>query len=114
MDIDSRREAEAAALHQLRSTLARLKAELELAELDKLPPGPDAVAALDDAFQLLTALELALLPVTGRVFVLDDDARLAELFANRLRRRGFAVEVGTDLEAVVAQVQSGDRLVVDY
>src|SRR5438270_4120138 len=114
MDIDSRREAEAAALHKLRSTLARLRAELELAELDKVPPGPAAFGALDDAFQQLTALELGMLPASGRVFVLDDDGRLAELFANRLRRRGFTVVSGTDLDAVVGQLQSGDRLVLDY
>ena len=50
----------AATLHRLRSTLARLKAELELAEADGLAPPIDRLLAdLEEAFALLGAAESA-------------------------------------------------------
>jgi CheY-like chemotaxis protein len=79
----------AAALHRLRSTLARLKAELELAEADGTTPPTDRLLAdLDEAFALLATAEGAT-HASGRVLVLDDDARLAEITARGLRRLGF-------------------------
>jgi CheY-like chemotaxis protein len=79
----------AAALHRLRSTLARLKAELELAEADgTTPPTGRLLADLDEAFALLATAEGAT-HASGRVLVLDDDARLAEITARGLRRLGF-------------------------
>jgi hypothetical protein len=50
----------ATALHRLRSTLARLKAELELVEVDgTVPPIERLLADLDEAFALLSAAEEA-------------------------------------------------------
>ena len=79
----------AAALHRLRSTLARVRAELELATLDAtaLEPGKlmqDVREALD---QLATVEDSALRERS--VLVVDDDSRLAELTARGLRRLGF-------------------------
>jgi CheY-like chemotaxis protein len=82
----------AAALHRVRSTLARMKAELELAESD----GERALAErlrgdLREAFDLLGLIESSLFQVV-RVLVLDDDDRLAELTARGLRRLGYEAE----------------------
>ena len=57
-DTGSSRSPEAAALHRLRSTLARMKAELELAEADGTsPPVERLLEDLDEAFGLLSAAE---------------------------------------------------------
>jgi CheY-like chemotaxis protein len=79
----------AAALHRLRSTLARLKAELEQAQEEAVaPPVERLTGNVAEALQLLRAVErLALGLVT--VLVVDDDVRLAELTARGLRRLGF-------------------------
>jgi CheY-like chemotaxis protein len=92
-DTDSSSNPElAAALHQLRSTLARLKAELELAETDgETPPILRLLGDLREALDLLSAVEAAALDVV-RVLVLDDDERLGELTARGLRRLGYEAE----------------------
>lgn len=77
----------AAALHRLRSTLARAKAELELADsdgelVDRLR------GDLREALEFLGQVESSALKVVP-VLVLDDDERLAELTARGLRRLGF-------------------------
>lgn len=82
----------AAALHRLRSTLARVKAELELAELD----GEAELAGrlrgdLREALDLLGVVESQVFRVIP-VLVLDDDERLAELTARGLRRLGYEAE----------------------
>jgi DNA-binding NtrC family response regulator len=93
----------------LRSTLARLKAELELAEADGLAPPIDALLAdLEEAFTLLGAAERVTHP-DGRVLVVDDDLRLAEITARGLRRMGFDADSGGD----VREMREGDVLVVD-
>lgn len=82
----------AAALHRLRSTLARLKAELELAETDsETPPIPPMLGDLREALDLLGAIEAAALK-SVRVLVVDDDERLGELTARGLRRLGYEAE----------------------
>jgi CheY-like chemotaxis protein len=87
----------AAALHRLRSTLARLKAELELAEVDGTTPPTDRLLAdLDEAFALLGAAERASRG-RARVLVMDDDARLAEITARGLQRLGFEAESSATL-----------------
>ena len=99
----------AAALHRLRSTLARLKAELELAEADGTTPPTDRLLAdLDEAFVLLTTAEGAS-HASGRVLVLDDDARLAEITARGLRRLGFDADSASRLR----QLRDGEVLVFD-
>jgi len=93
----SSRKAElAAALHRLRSTLARLKAELELAEMDaRAPSTKDLMRDVSEALDLLGAAESAAFDF-AIVVVLDDDARLAELTARGLRRLGYEAESGRD------------------
>ena len=82
----------AASLHRLRSTLARAKAELELAASDrKAPPTSRLIADLDDALDALAAAEAAAFSLAP-VIVIDDDERLAELTARGLRRLGYEVE----------------------
>jgi len=79
----------AAALHRLRSTLARLKAELELAEAEGSAAMPGRLLGdLNESLMLLQAVEQAAFGVAP-VLVVDDDARLAELTARGLRRLGY-------------------------
>src|ERR1043166_10253444 len=71
----------AAALHRLRSTLARAKAELELAHTDGESPPPDRLLSdLREALQLLGQVEAIALSIVP-VLVLDDDERLRGLTA---------------------------------
>lgn len=87
----------ASALHRLRSTLARAKAELELAQADGSVPAPERLLAdMSEALFLLRTVEqeaLGLVPV----LVVDDDARLGELTARGLRRLGYEAESVTAL-----------------
>ena len=87
--IDSSSRAElAAALHRLRSTLARVRAELELADADHAtPPVAALLRDVGEALELLGEVEAAALGVV-RVLVVDDDERLGELTARGLRRMG--------------------------
>jgi len=99
----------AATLHRLRSTLSRLKAELELAEADGLTPPVDRLLRdLDEAFALLGAAEGVSQRVT-RVLVLDDDVRLAEITARGLRRMGF----DADSSSRTRELRDGEVLVFD-
>jgi CheY-like chemotaxis protein len=78
----------AAALHRLRSTLARLKAELELSQTE----GTERVLGdLNEAFSLLHEVEHAAFGLVP-ILVVDDDARLAELTARGLRRLGYEAD----------------------
>jgi CheY-like chemotaxis protein len=107
-DTGSSRDPElAAALHRLRSTLARLKAELELADGD-MPPIPRLLDDLREALDLVGAVEVAALNVV-RVLVLDDDERLGELTARGLRRLGYEAESTPKLRPL----RSGEVLVLD-
>ena len=82
----------AAALHRLRSTLARLKAEFELAETDgDALPINRLLDDLRQALELVDDVEAASLNVV-RVLVVDDDERLGELTARALRRLGYDAE----------------------
>ena len=109
-DTGSSRSAElAAALHRLRSTLARVKGELELAEEDGSDvPAARLLADLDEALAHLSSAEEALEPAV-RVLVVDDDLKLAEITARGLRRRGFEVDAGAGLRVTM----SGEVLVLD-
>src|SRR5665213_2654112 len=79
----------AAALHRLRSTLARLKAELELSQVDgTVPPVDRLLSDLEEAFAHLGLVEDAI-QAPFRVLVVDDDGRLAEITARGLRRLGY-------------------------
>ncbi len=99
----------AAALHRLRSTLARLKAELELAEVDGTAPPIDRLLdGLEEAFALLGTIEGASQALV-HVLVVDDDGRLAEITARGLRRLGYEVESSTALRPL----RVGEVLVFD-
>ncbi|GAC1506405.1 MAG: hypothetical protein NVS1B3_06010 [Candidatus Dormibacteraceae bacterium] len=87
----------AAALHRLRSTLARVKAELELSQSDgAVPPAERLLADLNEALALLRTVEEVALGLVS-VLVVDDDARLGELTARGLRRLGYEAESATAL-----------------
>jgi CheY-like chemotaxis protein len=105
----SRRREVAAGLHRLRSTLARLKAELELAEVDGTSPPVDRLLdGLEEAFALLTAVEAASHSMVS-VLVLDDDARLAEITALGLSRLGYDADSGIAMRPL----RPGEVLVFD-
>lgn len=105
----SRKREVAAGLHRLRSTLARLKAELELAEADGTsPPADRLLDGLDEAFALLTAVEAASHSMVS-VLVLDDDARLAEITARGLSRLGYDADSGIAMRPL----RTGEVLVFD-
>ena len=82
----------ASALHRLRSTLARMRAELELAQEDGAEPSVTRLLEeLSDALSTLSRVEAAALAIVP-VLVVDDDERLAELMARSLRRLGYEAE----------------------
>jgi CheY-like chemotaxis protein len=91
------------ALHRLRSTLARLKAELELAEIDgAAPPTRRLLEDVGEALSHLSAAE-ELSHLRGSVLVVDDDARLAEITARGLRRLGFDADASSSLRSLKAR-----------
>jgi CheY-like chemotaxis protein len=99
----------AASLHRLRSTLARARAELELAQADgNAPPADRLLADLSEALQLLGQVEAAALSIVP-VLVLDDDERLGELTARGLRRLGYDAESSGRLRAL----KPGEVVVLD-
>jgi CheY-like chemotaxis protein len=82
----------AAALHRLRSTLARARAEVELAHEDgQGVPAERLLGDLGEALSLLSEVEAVAFAMVS-VLVLDDDERLGELTARSLRRLGFEAE----------------------
>ena len=82
----------AEALHRLRSTLARMRAELEVAEGEGgAPPVDRLLSDMREALEALGNVESAALGVV-RVLVVDDDERLGELTARGLRRLGYDAE----------------------
>jgi CheY-like chemotaxis protein len=99
----------ATALHRLRSTLARLKAELELAETDgDTAPAHRLLGDVREALDLVSAVEAAALNVV-RVLVVDDDDRLGELTARGLRRLGY----DADSMASLRPLRAGEVVVFD-
>jgi len=105
-------------LHRLRSTLARLKGELELAELDGHPFASSVLESVADCLNLLSGFQdwstrLAQSPPTNVstvVHVLDDDERLAEITARQLVRAGWPSEARS---TVTPAVHPGTRIVID-
>jgi CheY-like chemotaxis protein len=87
----------AATLHRLRSTLARIKAELELAEVDgTAAPVRRLLGDLEEAFALLGEAE-SVSQLGAEVLVVDDDGRLAEITARGLRRLGYEADSSSEL-----------------
>lgn len=84
----------------MRSTLARMKAEVELEAEDGKPPNAARLLGdLKDALSQLGAVEAAAYG-HAPVLVLDDDERLGELTARSLRRIGFDAEARTSFRAL--------------
>ena len=99
----------ATALHRLRSTLARLKAELELAQADgTAAPVERVLEDLKEALELLRAVEQAVFAVVS-VLVVDDDSRLADLTARGLRRLGY----DADSADALRDLRPGEVVVFD-
>jgi ActR/RegA family two-component response regulator len=99
----SRKSELAAALHRLRSTLARLKAELELAAVDGTGvPIERLHGDVNEALTLLRAIEEAALELVT-VRVVDDDPRLAEITARGLRRLGYEADSQDNLRSLRAR-----------
>jgi CheY-like chemotaxis protein len=89
-----------AALHRLRSTLARIKAELELAIVDgAVPPTETLLEDVREALSNLSAVEDAS-HLRRAVLVVDDDARLADITARGLRRLGFDAAASSTLPSI--------------
>jgi len=89
-------------LHRVRSTLARLKYEIEL--MDSLVERPRVLETIDELRDMLRPKPAAGTdaPVGAlgiNVTVIDDDARLGRLIAAMLRRRGFTADWSVDLPA---------------
>jgi CheY-like chemotaxis protein len=114
----------ATALHRLRSTLARMRAELEIAEVDGTSPAVGLVLGdVKDALQLLSDVESEAFSLV-RVLVVDDDERLGELTARGLRRLGYEAESSVSMKhlrtreivvidlGVAASLDAGDRSVL--
>ena len=100
----------ATSLHRLRSTLARIRAELELATEDRRSVQAEALLAdVSEALDHLARAEEALHGTPGRVLVLDDDERLAEITARGLRRLGYEAEASCRLR----RLRPGEVLVLD-
>ena len=106
----SSRKAElAAGLHRLRSTLARLKAELELAESDSASTRSALLLRdINEALGMLGSVEQSVFGLAP-VLVVDDDERLGELTARGLRRLGFDAEAARALR----RLRPGEVVVFD-
>lgn len=107
-------------LHRLRSALARVRAELDLVELDGVAASA-AQEALDAALEALAEAETAVdAPATPsavarncEVVMFEDDHRLAQLTARRLERAGLSVRVTSTLQEALVEAGSGAVLVAD-
>ncbi len=98
-----------AALHRLRSTLARLKAELEMAIVDgSTPPTEGLLEDVREALSHLRGVEDAS-RLRRAVLVMDDDVRLAEITARGLRRLGFEADSSSEPRPL----GSGEVLIFD-
>jgi ActR/RegA family two-component response regulator len=100
-------------LHELRSTLARLKAELELLVADGGLALDQPFDSLREAFSLVVALERDRQRGGSLILVLDDDARLAALTAKQLMRAGFAARSASNLDGLDHYDPNSTRALID-
>ena len=117
MDIDSQPLADRTEvdrlLHQLRSTLARLKAEIELLRLDARIPDEGVAETVEQAIEQLTSVESAARASrSGTIILIDDDARLNAALARQLQRFGLTCRCLPDAEAIDTSV-AATRIVAD-
>ena len=118
------RSPAARSLHRLRSALARVRGELDLLELDGHPVA-EALAAVDHAVHALAEAEYAVEPPASafvsphpaaadvQVVLLEDEDRLAQLTARRLKRAGLGVATAASLVEALAATAAGAVLVAD-
>ncbi len=71
-----------------------MRGEVELAQLEAVPPPSSAIDAVEDALAQLAAVEDLVHRPILRIRVLDDDPGLADVTSRRLRLEGFHVESG--------------------
>lgn len=93
-----------ALLHRVRSTLARLKYEIEL--MDSLADRPRVLETIDELRDMLRpkvapGSDAPIGALGINVTVVDDDARLGRVVAGMLRRRGFTASWSVDLPATI-------------
>ncbi len=102
------------ALHQLRATLARMKAELELLECPHNEATTWLSITMDEALAHLALVEGVVLDHPGRgarrVFIIDDDERMARLTSARLQQLGFNSTAHT---VPPASLTDRDQVVID-
>ncbi|MGH7902641.1 MAG: hypothetical protein ACREPA_00745 [Candidatus Dormibacteraceae bacterium] len=122
------RAALAGGLHRLRSVLARIQNQIELAEEDGVGPGPSIAAGVKEALALLGSVEEIALGLetvapsgdhpdwevpgegAGRVLVIEDDPIGLRLLVGGLRRRGLPAEA---TRLPLAGLSRGDVLLLD-
>ena len=104
-------------LHLLRSTLARLKAELELA--DDHPPSlqSPAIETVNEALLLVGQVERSTVtrPAAGQrtVLVVDDDLRLATAIARQMLRLGVPAIAQASLDNLGELAPDSIRVLID-
>jgi CheY-like chemotaxis protein len=101
-------------LHQLRSTLARLKAEVELLRLDGRPPDGAIADTLEQVFVNLGRVESAMQSgMPNAVIVIDDDHRLSSAMSRQLQRHGLHCSAVDSVERLANWLPPGTKLVID-
>jgi len=105
-------------LHELRSTLARLKAELELLALDDgTVQFAEVRTSLEQVLRLITKLEIATLALPSGesqgLVIIDDDGRLGAAMARQMIRLGFAATAQQSLEGLASLPPKGTTIVID-
>jgi CheY-like chemotaxis protein len=101
-------------LHQLRSTLARLKAELELSQGENNSLGAAPMASIDEALLQLDSIARVTVrraePAPRTVLIVDDDLRLATAMARQFHRLGVGAIAQANLDSL--ETLSPDRTTV--
>jgi len=105
-------------LHELRSTLARLKGEIELLAVPSDKTLQQEIrTSIDDVLRLLTELETATSERSGGqsqgLVIIDDDIRLATAMVRQLTRLGFVATAQQSLEGLASRRPRGTRVVID-
>lgn len=103
-------------LHRLRSTLARLKGQVELAGLDGHPFATEVAQSIEECLAILEQLEAPGRPPNDEttadrsVVIIDDDNRLASITARQLSAVGWLARVG---EPVSERLPTAPRMIID-
>ena len=102
----------ASLLHRLRSTLARLKGQVELAGLDGHPFAPEVADSVEDCLTVLEVMrDVARDSGVALVVVIDDDQALANVTMRQLEKAGWQ---GFAVTEYPARMPSSCLVVIDY